>query len=324
MELAQKYVYNVWKHQSFSKAAKALYVSQPSLSATVSKLEGELGFSIFDRSVHPITTTAKGRVYIEYLSEIYEAEKMLHRQLAETENMERGRLDVGSHSFFAQCVFIEVCRHFKEKHPNFSLALDEAAGLETLRDKWIDLLFTYAPPDDKFISVPLHEERLFVAVHSNHPAAVPLAKYALTADEVLSGVIPPEKEIEDITLLSGVPFIKSLTQFEPDERLARILKEYPGGRYSTKKSTVFGLRYRMAQRELGAIFVSDFFIKQMPQDRDQLRYFALHSPHSYRTIYLKYRKNADNQKVLDEFVEAALAYCRSESIPYPYKEKGTD
>ncbi|MBE6595715.1 MAG: LysR family transcriptional regulator [Ruminococcaceae bacterium] len=319
MELAQKYVYNVWKYQSFSKAAKVLYVSQPSLSAVVAKLEGELGFQIFDRSVHPIITTAKGRVYIEYLLEIYEAEKMLRRQLTETDNIEQGRLDVGSYSFLAQCVFTEVCRHFKQKHPKFTLSLDMAATAERLRTKWIDLLLTYTPSDTEFVAVPLHEERLFVALHKDHPAATPLSDYALSAEEVISGAIRSEKEIVDPTLLTHVPFIKSLTLSDPDERLSRILKEYPTGCYTTKKGIDFDVKYRMAQRELGAIFVSDFYIKQMPRDRDQLLYFALRSPLSYRTSYLQYRKNADNQRVLDEFIEAALAYCRSESIPYPLK-----
>ena len=65
MELAAKYVYEVYKEKSFSRAAKSLYVSQPALSSTVSRLEKELGFRIFDRATMPLTLTPQGRIYIE-------------------------------------------------------------------------------------------------------------------------------------------------------------------------------------------------------------------------------------------------------------------
>ena len=46
----KKYVYEVYKTRSFSKAAANLYISQPSLSATIKKIETRLGTPIFDRS----------------------------------------------------------------------------------------------------------------------------------------------------------------------------------------------------------------------------------------------------------------------------------
>ena len=45
----KKYVYEVYKTRSFSKAAANLYISQPSLSATIKKIETRLGTPIFDR-----------------------------------------------------------------------------------------------------------------------------------------------------------------------------------------------------------------------------------------------------------------------------------
>ena len=44
MELAEKYIYAVYEEKSFSKAAKKLYITQSSLSATVKKHENKLGF----------------------------------------------------------------------------------------------------------------------------------------------------------------------------------------------------------------------------------------------------------------------------------------
>ena len=54
------YVYEVYRTQSFSKAAKNLYISQPSLSAMIKKIEAKVGAPLFDRSTNPIQLTEYG------------------------------------------------------------------------------------------------------------------------------------------------------------------------------------------------------------------------------------------------------------------------
>jgi len=54
------YVYAVYLNQSFSKAAKALYISQPALSAAIKKVEVEVGTPLFDRGTNPISLTEAG------------------------------------------------------------------------------------------------------------------------------------------------------------------------------------------------------------------------------------------------------------------------
>ena len=71
MNLAEKYTYEIYKKGSFSGAAKALYISQSSLSLTIKNLEKNLGFNVFDRSTSPISLTREGKIYIEYLEEIF-------------------------------------------------------------------------------------------------------------------------------------------------------------------------------------------------------------------------------------------------------------
>ena len=73
MESVAKYVYEVYKKGSFTRAAKELYISQPSLSTAISRLESDLGFLIFDRSTIPCSLTAEGRIYIDSLEEILES-----------------------------------------------------------------------------------------------------------------------------------------------------------------------------------------------------------------------------------------------------------
>ena len=52
-----EYVYEVYKERSFSKAAANLFISQPSLSANVKRIEKKIGYPIFDRSTKPLGLT---------------------------------------------------------------------------------------------------------------------------------------------------------------------------------------------------------------------------------------------------------------------------
>ena len=69
METIAKYAYEVYKKGNFTKASKNLFISQPSLSAAISKLENDLGFRIFDRSTVPCSLTPQGKIYIESIEE---------------------------------------------------------------------------------------------------------------------------------------------------------------------------------------------------------------------------------------------------------------
>ena len=65
-----KYIVTTAECQSFTAAAKKLYISQPSLSYVISKVEEETGVLLFDRKTTPITLTYAGKRYVETAREI--------------------------------------------------------------------------------------------------------------------------------------------------------------------------------------------------------------------------------------------------------------
>lgn len=311
MDLSQKYVYTVWKKQSFTKAAKALYVSQPSLSAMVAKLEGELGFKIFNRATRPISATSKGKIYLNYLDNISAAENQLKDQLSSVIDESNQHLTVGGNNSLAQIVFPKVCQQLTQKYPEITLSLDVEATLEKLKNKFIDLQFTFFPSEKEYTVVPVRKDRIFVAIHKTNPMAESLSDYALSFQEISSGNIPPEKEITDFSLLSRIPFIKSGVYSDTDKRLSTILKNHLTAPCSIINSRTFDVRYRMMQSGLGAIFATEFFLKQFSQGQNEIFYFALQSPHSYRTTYIQYREDVSNPKLIEEFISIVLDCCKS-------------
>ena len=64
------YVYEVYKEQSFSKAAENLYIAQPALSSMIKKIETKIGMPLFDRSTSPIQLTECGKKYIKTAEKI--------------------------------------------------------------------------------------------------------------------------------------------------------------------------------------------------------------------------------------------------------------
>lgn len=69
-----EYVYEVYKERSFSKATANLFISQPSLSANVKKIEKRIGYPIFDRSTKPLGLTECGQRYIQSIEQILSVE----------------------------------------------------------------------------------------------------------------------------------------------------------------------------------------------------------------------------------------------------------
>ncbi|MFT7567308.1 MAG: LysR family hydrogen peroxide-inducible transcriptional activator, partial [Pseudoalteromonas distincta] len=90
-----EYVKAIAQYKHFRKAANACFVSQPTLSGQVKKLEHELGVTLFDRSTKQVTLTAKGERLLTQIEIILEQTQIL-KELAATSNEPlQGKLTIG-------------------------------------------------------------------------------------------------------------------------------------------------------------------------------------------------------------------------------------
>ena len=120
-----EYVYEVYKEKSFSKAARNLYISQPSLSAAVKKVEQQVGCEIFDRSTTPIQLTECGEVYIESVKKVMEIEESFDNFKSDLEELKRGSISIGGTTFFTSFILPPIIQRFSEKYPCISINLVE-------------------------------------------------------------------------------------------------------------------------------------------------------------------------------------------------------
>ena len=77
-----EYVIAIAEEQSITKAADRLYISQPALTASINKLEAELGVKLFDRQRPPVKLTPAGALYIKEMNRIHQLQFELKKHLS--------------------------------------------------------------------------------------------------------------------------------------------------------------------------------------------------------------------------------------------------
>lgn len=116
---------NVAKYRSFSKAADAIYLSQPTISAHIASLEQELGITLFDRNGKDIRLTHGGSLFLEYAINLMNIRNNAITNLAEYNNKIAGKLTVASST--APCRFIlpKLVTEFKAYHNDVTYDIKE-------------------------------------------------------------------------------------------------------------------------------------------------------------------------------------------------------
>ena len=95
MQAELNYIFEVYRTGSFSQAARNLYLTQPTLSIAIKKVEQAIGMPLFDRGQQPLTLTEAGRIYIARIAEIRQIEENTARELDDLRQMDAGELRIG-------------------------------------------------------------------------------------------------------------------------------------------------------------------------------------------------------------------------------------
>jgi DNA-binding transcriptional LysR family regulator len=111
------YILTVAEERSFTKAAKKLYIAQPSLSQYVKSVENELGVELFDRSASPLRLTNAGCLFVETARQIMFLQFQMKNQLTDLANLKSGTLKVGFTPFRSTCILPLVLTRFKQRYP---------------------------------------------------------------------------------------------------------------------------------------------------------------------------------------------------------------
>lgn len=179
-----RYIIEVAECGSINAASQQLYVSQPTLSATIKDTEQELGISIFNRTNRGITLTSEGTEFIGYARQILEQFDLFEARYSNTHNSSSGRLAISS-QHYAFCVeaFVDLAEEYNEKEYDFSLRETRTADIiDDVKDYRSELgiiylsdfnskVLTKAFSDAGLTFVPLFQAHPHIFVGKQHPLA---------------------------------------------------------------------------------------------------------------------------------------------------------
>ena len=170
-----KYIVAVARERHFGKAAEACYVSQPTLSVAVKKLEEELDVKLFERSANEVSVTALGEDIVRQAQSVLEQAANIKEIAKRGKNPLTGSLALGVIYTISPYLLPDLVRQMIHRTPDMPLMLQEnftVKLLEMLRTGEIDCAILAEPfPDAGLAIAPLYDEPFLAAVPSNHPLA---------------------------------------------------------------------------------------------------------------------------------------------------------
>ncbi|OWV06343.1 MULTISPECIES: LysR family transcriptional regulator [unclassified Fibrobacter] len=178
-----RYAIGIAKVGSFNKAAEALFISQPSLTAAIHDLEDEIGIMIFNRSSRGVTLTPEGEEFIAHANELYHHYETIQERYSKEEQKKKKFAVSTQHYSFAVKSFVEMVKKFNIDDYEFALretktkdVIDDVTGLRSE----IGILYL-SDFNRKYINYLLKEHDLefhklidchaFAYMWKNHPLA---------------------------------------------------------------------------------------------------------------------------------------------------------
>lgn len=123
----------VAKHQSFSKAARALYMTQPAVSQSIMNLENELGIRLFTRTSKGVTLTTDGQLLFEHVNPAINLIEVGEKKLSESRDLMFGEMKIGVGDTISRYFLLPYLAQFNSDAPNIRLKIINRTTLELCR-----------------------------------------------------------------------------------------------------------------------------------------------------------------------------------------------
>lgn len=278
---------------SFSKAAKTCFRTQPAISAQVRQMELELETRLFDRFGSRITLTAAGRTFAEYARRILDLRREGLDAVRELEYNPKGEMTIAANE--ATCVHVlpAVFARYKEEFPNVQLQVVRSYGARTVDsvlDHTVDFGITQLPLQDKKLAV--------VRFYSDEIRLITSPRHRLSKRRAVGA-----EEIAKETLLLPKT---GRTRARIDE----FLDDYDDELRISMELESSEMQKRFAEADLGVTFLA------VSNAREELRAGRLKAIRlkplpMVRTIGLIYRKDKPLSRASLGFVRLVSAFAES-------------
>jgi DNA-binding transcriptional LysR family regulator len=169
MELSELRVFlRVASERSFSRAAMKLHRTQPAVSQSIRRIEGDLGERLFDRSTKDATLTEAGRLLKDFAERLLRLEEEAEAAVRELKDLQRGRVLIGANEASVHVVLPLIAR-FRAEHPLVHVDVRRVharqIGAEVAQGSLDFGILTFQPAEAGLKSVTLGQDELVMLVH---------------------------------------------------------------------------------------------------------------------------------------------------------------
>ena len=292
-----KYIVAVARERHFGRAADACFVSQPTLSVAIRKLEDELGVQLFERGSSEVSVTAIGEQIVEQAQRVLEQAGTIKEIAKQGKDPLDGPLKVGVIYTIGPYLLPSLVRRMISDAPRMPMLLQENYTiklLELLRQGEIDVAILADPFNAQgLMSQPLYDEPFVVAVPAGHPlAARPSVSASLLKSEMM------------LLLGTGHCFRDQVLEVCPE--LSRFSQTSAGIQKTFEGSSLETIRHMVASG-IGITVLPWMAMSAQPQSDSLLRYVQFDAPAPLRRVSIAWRKSYSRTAAVRTLRQAVLA-----------------
>lgn len=288
-----EYIIAVDTYRHFSIAAEQCYITQPTLSMQIQKLEDDLGTKIFDRSKQPVIPTELGEEIIRQARNIVHEVKMMHQLIKDRQGLLQGELRIGIIPTLAPYLIPMFLQSFLNNYPDVKIKVTEMTTeliVEKLKAGRIDAGLLVTPLlDNSIIEYPLFYEELVAYVSKSNAA---YKKNYVLADDI---------DLKELWLLEeGHCFRSQIVNLCELKKQSKVHShfEYEAGSVETLRKMV---EINNGITILPEMATLDFSVKQL----NMVRHFK--SPAPVREVSLVTHRNYVKKKLVDVLKKEVLS-----------------
>ena len=296
-----RYLVALARERHFGRAAEACFVSQPTLSVAIKKLEEELDVKLFERGSAEVGVTPLGEEIVQQAQAVIELAAGIKETAKRGKDPLAGPLRLGLIYTIGPYLLPALVRQAIKRLPQMPLVLQEnftARLLEMLRAGELDCAILAEPfPDAGLAVAPLYDEPFMVAVPISHPLA---KRKSVSAEEL--------KKETMLLLGTGHCFRDHVLEVCPE--YARFSSDAEGIRKSFEGSSLETIKYMVASG-MGVTVVPQLSV---PKDtQPHVRYVPFADPVPTRRVVLAWRRTFTRYEAIAALRNAIYA-CPLEGV----------
>lgn len=298
-----KYILAIAKYKSINKAAKALYISQPSLSKYLQNLEFRMNTKLFSHIHNEYVPTYIGKRYLHYAKKMVELENEWNAEYKDLMDVKKGQLNIAIPIVRSNCLIPDTVAEFHKKYPNVNVNIFEAAHSvermlleESEKDLAVYNVSTF-PKNLEYQVIGRSE--IVLVVHQDHPAILKAIKK--------EGYRHPWIDIRELESENFVLLYEQQTTGKVIQELFDSAGIKPNVWMRTRSSEV---AISMASKNAGITLAAEGYVEHMGQNSREVVCLSTGDRQIYTTMIAAYRPGQYLPEYVQDYIDIVKKVMR--------------